>query len=625
MKKLFTTKRFAPFYVAMSMEAFNDNLFKSALVILIAYSFPKEQADILVQLCAGIFILPFFLFSGITGQLCDKYDKSTIIRMVKTFEVIIMITASFGFFSHQIPLLITALFMMGIHSTVFGPAKYSILPQHLNDDELLFGNSLVSLGTFLAILFGTILAGYLVSKDVVANYSMYPISISIITIALIGLSGSLFIPKAPPASPSLKIRWNPLTETIRTIKLANTKKSLLLSILGISWFWFYGFFFLASLPSYCRDALGGDEIVASLLLTLVSVGMGLGSVVVNKFSNDKMELGIIHFAGIGLSLFAIDLFLVGKTAPENLATFLSIKEIVSNPLNYRIFVDLFLIGLSGGAFIVPLYVLLQEKSPKEIASQIIASNNIINALFMVGAALFAIILFKLGLSIITIFLVVGLINLFILSFIFYLIPRDFLKMFVNIIIRLFYRFSVNGSENLPKNGPYIIVANHLSFIDPFVIAAGIPHPPCYVMDMDYYVIPVFKQICDIGKAIPITPKKIDPHALDRAFLLMEKRIEEGEVVALFPEAFITRDGEMIPFKDGFVRLAKEMKVPVVPIAITGLWGSWFTRSNGKALSGFPLRKLWAKIGINIGKPVPYTEASADLLYKMVKELRGENR
>ncbi len=623
MFNLLRQKRFFPFFITMVFGALNDNLFKSALVILIAYNTPKDQADVLVQVAAGLFILPFFIFSGISGQLCDRYEKSNIIRGVKVFEVCIMLAAALGFYLGNNSFLLAMLCLMGVHSTLFGPVKYSILPQHLKSDELLAGNGLTSMGTFIAILLGTIIGGSLVTKEIIGQFSIYPISLAIVLAASLGFCMSLFIPRATPSDPALKICWNPLTETYRGMKHAFVNKHVKLAIFSISWFWFFGFFYMASLPSYCRDILNGNEAVATLLLTMISMGMGLGSILTNRLSGGTTRLGLVIIGGFGLFLFSFDLTTLKSVAGQGMPL-MGLQDFWQGLYGARSALDFFFVGIFGGMYIVPLYTLMQEKAPLQLGSRVVASNNIWNAVFMVSAAIFAIVCFKFGLIITQIFMIVSITNLLITLFLLARIPEHFYHIFFTWLVKIGYRYSVTGYENLPKNGPVLIVSNHVSFIDPFIVCAAMNRPPRYMMDKAYFDIKILQWFFTTSKSIPVTPKKVDPKLMEEALDAVVAGLKQGDLMTIFPEGFLTNDGQMIPFKDGVERVAKKTDVDVwvVPVAIRGMWGSWFSRIKGRALQGLPPNRFRARVELIIGKPIRSELVSTQILYDEVLRLRG---
>ena len=416
--QLLKEQRFRPFFFTQFLGASNDNVFKTAFITLVAFhpaSLSSLDGATLVTLLPGVFILPFFLFSATAGQIADKYEKSQIIRLVKVFEIAIMLFASAGFFMHNICLLASALFMMGMHSTLFGPVKYSYLPQHLKEYELIGGNGMVEMGSFVAILLGQVLGAWLATA---AQHELFT-STAILLIAMLGYWTSRGVPNSPAADSALKINWNPITETIRNIKLIWPQQQIWLAIVAISWFWFYGATLLGQFPNLAKDVLNGDESVFILLLSVFSIGIGLGSLLCEKLSKGRVELGLVVFGAIGLSIFGADLYAastnIHAASSPVLQSYVSFIGTLSISAlgHWRLLTDIALIGLFGGFYIVPLYVLLQTRSKKSHQSRVIATNNIMNALFMVASAGFSILLFKQGLSIPQLFLATAMLNIFV--------------------------------------------------------------------------------------------------------------------------------------------------------------------------------------------------------------------
>jgi MFS family permease len=409
--QLLNEQRFRPFFFTQFLGAFNDNVFKTTLITLVAFhaaSLSNIDGATLATLLPGVFILPFFLFSATAGQIADKYEKSQIIRLVKVFEIAIMLFASAGFFLHNIWLLATALFMMGMHSTLFGPVKYSYLPQHLKEYELIGGNGMVEMGSFVAILLGQVLGAWLATM---AHHELFS-SIAILLIAILGYCTSRGVPNSPAADSALKINWNPITETIRNVKLIWPQQQIWLAIVAISWFWFYGATLLAQFPNLAKDVLHGDESLFILLLSVFSIGIGIGSLLCEKLSKGRVELGLVVFGALGLTLFGADLYASSTNIHAAYSPVLqSYVSFIGKLGHWRLLTDIALIGVFGGFYIVPLYVLVQTRSEKSHQSRVIAANNIMNALFMVASAGFSILLFKQGLSIPQLFLATALLNI----------------------------------------------------------------------------------------------------------------------------------------------------------------------------------------------------------------------
>ncbi len=426
---LMEEERFRPFFFTQFLGAFNDNVFKTSLVTLVAFhaaSLTTIDGATLATILPGLFILPFFLFSATSGQIADKYEKSQVMRMVKVFEIGIMLFASAGFFLRDIWLLIGALFMMGMHSTLFGPVKYAYLPQHLAEHELVGGNGMVEMGSFVAILLGQVLGAWLAAQSDAAGFT----SLTVIGIAVLGYWTSRGVPNTPASDPGLKINWNPITETYLNLKFAWDHQVVWLALIGISWFWFFGATLLAQFPNFAKDVLHGDESVFILLLSTFSIGVGSGSLLCEKLSHKKIELGLVVFGSIGLTLFGADLyFSANDSAPEAGTVLQNYQTFLGRFVHWRLLADIVLIGLFGGLYIVPLYALIQTRAEKSHQSRVIAANNILNALFMVLSAGFSIWVFKQGYEILQLFLATALVNVAVTIYLCFREPKYF-KTFV---------------------------------------------------------------------------------------------------------------------------------------------------------------------------------------------------
>ena len=618
---LLRERRFGPFFATQFCGALNDNVFKNALVILFTYhaaSYGAWSAAELANFAQALFILPFFLFSAQAGQLADKFERSRIIRLVKLAEIGIMLLALVGFLQHSLALLFAALFLMGLHSTVFGPVKYSILPQHLHEHELVGGNAWVESGTFLAILLGTILGGLLVAAG--GGGAAAAVCVAL---ALVGYAASRAVPHSPAPAPELAIDWNPLRETWRNLRFTATNRAVFNSVLGISWFWFYGGLFLAQFPAYARDTLGGGEQVVTLLLAVFSVGIGAGSLACERLSGHKVEIGLVPFGSIGMTVFALDLFFASPAAA--LAAGQSAAQLLAQPGTLRILIDLFLIGMFGGFFIVPLYALIQTRTERSHQSRVIAGNNILNAAFVVVAALVAIGLLKAGLSIAQIFLVTAIVNAAVAIYIFTLVPEFLMRFLVWLLIHSVYRLEKSGLEHIPDEGPAVLVCNHVSFVDALVIMAACRRPIRFVMDHGIFRIPVLKFVFRTGRAIPIASARTDSRLLEQAYDEVARALESGDLVGIFPEGRLTDTGELYPFRRGIERIVARTPVPVVPMALKGLWGSFFSRKAGAAMTRPFQRALFAKIGLAVAAPVPAQQVTAQALQDCVQALRGDQR
>jgi 1-acyl-sn-glycerol-3-phosphate acyltransferase len=613
---LLRERRFAPFFWTQFLGAGNDNVYKNALVIFVAYhatTLTTLDPNTLVNVAAAVFILPFVLLSATSGQLADKFEKSRMIRAIKVFEIGIMLVGCAGFALRSLPLLLTALALMGVHSTLFGPIKYAILPQTLHPEELTGGNGMVEMGTFVAILIGTIVGGVVVAIE--PHGPLLAGGVAIL-VALAGYVVSRAIPPAPAVAPELAINWNPFTETWRNLRFAQQSRVVWLAMLGISWFWFYGATFLTQFPNFTRGIVGGDEHVATFLLAIFSVGIGTGSLLCERLSRRRVEIGLVPFGSIGMTLFAIDLWLASRNLHADALG--GIDVLLREPAHWRVIADLVLIGVFGGFYIVPLYALIQQRSAPAHRSRIIAANNILNALFLVASAGIALGLLMAGLDIPGLFLVTGLMNAVVALFIYALVPEFLMRFLAWILVSTVYRVRSSGLERIPDEGACVLVCNHVSYADAVVIAASVRRPVRFVMDHRIFTTPVLSFIFRTMRAIPIAPAKEDATMKTRAFDEVAAALTAGEVVCIFPEGRLTPDGHLHPFRPGVQAIVARNPVPVIPMALRGLSGSLFARARGRAGA----RGLFAPIELVVGEPVAPAEATPERLYAAVLALRG---
>jgi 1-acyl-sn-glycerol-3-phosphate acyltransferase len=620
---LLRQRRFLPFFLTQFSGAVNDNVFKISFTLLVTYfaaQYTALDSNIAVNLIAAAFILPFVLFSATSGQIADKFDKARIMQLVKVLEVAFMAVGAAGFLLKSFPLLLATTFLMGLHSTLFGPAKFAYLPQHLKAEEIVGGNGLVEMGTFVAILAGTMLAGGLID---LGERGPLAAVIATLCIAVFGLVCSLMIPKSPAADAALKINWNPLSETWRNLKLANQDIVVFRSLLGISWLWFFGAVFLTQFGSFAKDVLGGNVNVVTLLLAVFSVGIAIGSVLCERLSGRMVEIGLVPFGSIGMTVFAIDLYFAARglsAGPVALTT----AEFIAQSKHWRVMVDLFLLAMFAGFYSVPLYALIQTRASESHRSRIIAANNILNALFMVASAgLGAVLLGQLGLSIPQLFLIVGLLNAAVAVYIYMLVPEFLLRFLAWVLVHLIYRIKKSGTQHIPEQGAALLACNHVSFVDAIVLMAASPRPIRFVMDAGIFKVPVLSWIFRTAKAIPIAPAKHDPAAYEKAFDEVSRELRDDQLVCIFPEGRITDTGEMYPFKGGMMKVLERDPVPVIPMALQGLWGSYFSRKDGPAGSKPFRRGVFSRIGLNVGAPVAPGAVSPEGLQALVAQLRGE--
>ncbi len=619
---LLRERRFLPFFITQFLGAFNDNIFRNALVILITFQgvlIAGMDASQLTNVAGALFIFPFFLFSAIAGQLADKYEKSILFQRIKLLEIALMMLAAFAFSVSSYIGLLAVLFLMGCQSTLFGPVKYSYLPQQLANNELVGGNGLVESGTYMAIIFGLVVGIVAVATDA---GSQIVVSTMLIGIAVLGYLASRKIPATRAVDPELKLNWNVFSETWKIIGFARRDKSVFLSILGISWFWFFGSSMTLQVPAYTLDVLNGSKEIATLLLVSFAVGVGSGSLLCERMSGHRVELGLVPFGSIGLSIFAIDLYFAQPVAHTIAVD--SVGAFLDRPGSWRVLFDMAMLGVFGGFYSVPLYAMVQERADRKVMSRVIAANNILNALFMVTAAGLAIALLRSGFTIPQLFLVLALLNALVAIYIYTLLPEFLMRFVVWIIINLFYRIRTTGRENIPVKGPAVVVCNHISFMDALVLGGSIRRPVRFVMYYKIFQNPFLGFLFRNAKAIPIASANEDADLLRDAFERIDSELENGNIVCIFPEGAITRDGNIHDFRGGVEKIIERRPVPVIPVAISGLWGSWFSRKKSGGLRRIPGR-LFARVDVRIGEPVPANQAKAESLQMLVRTLRGDKR
>mgnify|MGYP001552253861 CR=1 FL=1 len=613
-------RRFAPFFWTQALGAFNDSAFRNAMVMLAAFQMglPERQVSLYTNLAPALFILPFFLFSATAGQLPEKFEKTRIIRYVKLFEIAAMLLAAWGFHTHQLALLLAVLFMMGVHSTVFGPIKYAILPQALKPTELVGGNGMVEMGTQLAILIGMIAGNALM---LLAGVGPLLASGATIAVAVAGYLVCRRIPAAPATAPELKFNWNPFSETARVLRITRADRAVWNAVLGISWFWFFGTVLIAQLPNYTRETLGGDGSVNTLVLTLFSVGSGIGALLCERLSGKRVEIGLVPLGAFGLTVFGVDLYLArhGMAAMRGVDWLTSLHGAGS----WRIALDLTLIGVFAGFYVVPLFAFVQARAPREKLSRIIAGNNIVNALLIVLAAGFGLGLGALGLNASQIFLAAALLNIAVAAYIFTLVPEFLMRFITWVLVNTLYRVRADGLQHVPEDGPVLLVCNHVSYMDPLLLMAQLRRPVRFVMYYKIFNIPLMSFVFRTAKAIPIAGYKEDAAVLQQAYDAIDDALAAGEVVCIFPEGGLTGDGRIAPFRTGVEKILARRPVTVVPLALRGLWGSVWSRRDSRLHRARLPRRFRARVELVAGAPLEPIEASAEALEARVNELRGD--
>ncbi|MDK9777182.1 MULTISPECIES: MFS transporter [unclassified Vibrio] len=615
---MFLTKRFFPYFVTQCLGALNDNIYKNVLLLMVTYSQIDSlpmSVDLFVNLAAGLFILPFFLFSAHAGAIADNMDKAKLIRRLKLIELVIMSCAATAIMTQSAILMLVLLFMTGTQSAYFGPVKYALLPQVLKSEELVKGNAWVEMGTFLSILIGTLSAGLLLA---IPN-GTFITSCIVISLSLMGFLSSANIPSLP-SKKSDKVKFEPISGLKRTLKLAQKQRGIWMSILAISWFWFIGATYLTQFPNFAREHLFADSTVVSLLLALFSVGVATGSWLCEKLSFNQVELGILPFGILGLTIFSADLLWAVPAIESFPAHYYDVQSFVAQSSHIRVMIDLFLVGVSGGVFIVPLYAFIQSRSDEGECAQSIAANNIMNALFMVASAAVSILVLSvLDFSIVELFAILAIGNFMVAIYVYRQVP-EFTQRFVSYLLsHCLYRVSVTGRQHIPEQGAALMVANHVSYVDALILMGTSTRPVRFVMDKSISELPVLKYVFRHAGVIPICSPRKCAETYKKAFEQIEQALNNDEVVCIFPEGRLTSNGELGEFRPGVEKILKRTPVPVIPMALKGLWGSFFSHKDGHALTKRPTR-IWSRIEVNIGELLQPMKLDRHLLQKEVQDL-----
>uniref|UniRef100_UPI0040478610 MFS transporter n=1 Tax=Rheinheimera sp. TaxID=1869214 RepID=UPI0040478610 len=617
--KLIISRRFLAFFLTQASGAFNDNVFKNALMLMLAFTAANAlpwDTDLTMNLAAGLFILPFLLFSATAGALADAVCKTRLIQALKLLEIGLMLLAAAAFYFQQYLLLLGVLFLMGSQSAFFGPVKYAILPQLLTDKELLAGNAWVEMGTFVAILLGTITGGLLVG---LVDAPLW-VGAVVVLFSLLGYLASRQIPVVGKVAAAEGFRFSPWQQTKTVISISYANRTLYLSIMAISWFWFLGASYLTQFPNFTKTVLGGDNTVVTALLVAFSVGVGVGSMVCERLSGDRVELGIVPIGSIGLTLFGISLYF---SSPAQLPTeLLSLPQFLASAFGWWVLIDLTLIGVFGGLFIVPLYALLQQRAEPQQRARVIAANNIFNALFMVVSAIAGIVFLTVfNLAIAEYFLILAIMNAVVALYVYSQLPEFVLRFVIYVLSHTMYRVSSRGLAHIPAEGAAVLVANHVSYVDALLIGGAVRRPVRFVMEKAIYDLPVANWLFKAARTIPICSKQKNEQVYEAAFASIKRELEQGNLVCIFPEGRLTKTGEMDSFRPGIERILAETPVPVVPMALQGLWGSFFSH-HGKGAFKFKGR-FWSKVSLIASAPLPVEQAAAAELERQVRLLRGD--
>ena len=632
---LLRQRRFLPYFVVQALGAFNDNVYRQAIIgLLIFLGASTDDRALYAMLAPAIFILPYFLFSAIAGQVAEKLEKHRLIVITTSMEIAIMSLAAVGFVLQSMPLLLVALFGTGLQSTLFGPVKYSVLPSILKPEELTGGNGLVEMGTSISILCGMITGGLIF--QLAGRHGPWAAALAIIALAVLGNLVARRIPRMDAGEPGLRVRWNPLPESLAVLRMAREQLAVRNAILGVSWFWFFGTVLTSQLPTYAQLHLGAAADSATLYvfaLALFSIGTGTGSLLCERLSGRIVEIGLVPVGAFGMSAFLLDLYFARPGAAP--VGGLELAQFLHQPGSLRIVIDLLGIGLFTGIFVVPLFALIQSRTPHARMARVFAALNIQNSFFIVLAAVAGLGLQRLlGWSGPQLFLGLAIANALVALWIFSIVPEFLMRFLSWLLVRTLYRLRLHGIEqHVPDQGAALIVCNHVSYMDALILAATIPRPVRFVMYYRIFNIPVMRWIFRTAKAIPIAGAREDPALMQRAFDAIDAALAQGELVCIFPEGALTRDGTIAPFKSGVEKIlarcnAAGRPLPVVPMALRGMWASMWSRRGQRAESGRLARmrvprRFRAHVEVVADAPLDGRTASAATLEAKVRALRGD--
>lgn len=613
-------------FITQFLGAFNDNLYKAGLVALFTFTVlvSENHEDIYVIAAQGLLSLPFFLFSATAGTLADYFEKSRLITYVKYGELVIAFLIALTFWSKQPLFMLGVLFLLGTQSAFFGPLKFSILPQHLDNTEIVGGNGVVEMGTFVAILLGTIIGTQLVGTEQerdVAYVMPIALTVLIILVAVVGLVFSYFIPKAR-SHLDTKPCWNPIKVTGNLLKIASERRSVMRSILGVAWFWSLGAVYLAQFPNLTEDYLYGTKSVFTLLLSVITISIALGSLTCEKLSRKHVEMGLVPIGAFFISVIGIDLFFALNSIPASEPR--TVLEFLQTTSSYRVLLEMICIGFFMGIYVVPLQTLIQVRTPVDRRARVVAANNVMNAALVVCGALWSLLWIQVfRWDIPSLFLFMSIFNVVVSVYIFLQVPEFTMRFVVWVLSHSLYRVDHTGIDLVPETGGALIVCNHVSYIDALVLAGAVRRPMRFVMAKDVYDTPFLNYLFRACRTIPIAAKSVDPDTYDQAFIDIEQGLEEGDLLCIFPEGRLTPDGEVGEFKSGVMKILETTPVPVIPAALKGLWGSKFTH-HGDGLFKGSLR-LGSKLGVALSAPVEGTNVDVNKLKSEVIRLRGAYR
>ena len=617
---LLGTRRLGPLFTSQFLGAFNDNLFKAGLVALFVFGgvVAQEDTDLFVNVATGLFVLPFFLFSATAGSLADRFEKSQLVRKIKLAEVCIAVLIVVALYWRRSELLLAVLFLLGIQSTFYSPLKWSLLPQHLHETELTGGNAVIEMGTFVAILIGTIVGTQLGAR----NDLIFWLACLVVLVAVAGYLASFRIPRAP-ASTDAAPNWNPITGTADLFRVAAERKTVFQCIVGISWSWLLGSLYLAQMGNLTKLHLSGDEQVLTVLLVVFTMSVATGSLFCEVLSRHRIEIGLVPLGAAGMSIFGLDSYFAIH-AIEPAATAIGAREFLSNPASYRLLADFLMVGIFFGIYVVPMQATIQSRTPQDRRARVIAANNVINSIFIVVGAVFAVLWLTVwDFAIPSLLVALSVINVFVAIYIFRQVPEFVMRFLMWLIGHSVYRVRHVNLDLIPERGPAVIVCNHVSYVDALLLGGAIRRPVRFIMSNHLYSLPILSYVFRANNTIPIAPKEENPVAYESAFEAIKEALENRELLCIFPEGQLTHDGEIGEFRGGIQKIIDATPVPVIPMALRGLWENFFSHQGPGLFKGS--MRLGSLVEIVAGGPVSATEVSLNGLRDTVLNLRGNQR
>jgi acyl-[acyl-carrier-protein]-phospholipid O-acyltransferase/long-chain-fatty-acid--[acyl-carrier-protein] ligase len=592
---LLTSRRFLPLFLSQFFGAFNDNVYKNGVLILISCKFAESlgvSRDLLTNIGAFLFILPFLIFSASAGQVADKYRKDYLVKLIQLMKIIVMMMGAYAIINEKIYLMFIVLFFLGVQSTFFGPLKFSIVPESLNEEELIAGNGLIESGTFLAILLGGILGAVLANLD---GYPFLYLAAASLILSIMGWISSLYIPETKVCDPDLKFSFNIFKETLDIVNIAKKNHIVYLSILGTSWFWLIGATLLTQFPSYTREVIGGNDTIITVFLTTFSLGIGIGCMLCNKLLKGEISPTYVPLGILLITVFLLDLYFTSKGYNPNPHRLMTLLEFLGRGSSWRIIFDLFALSISSGLYIVPLYAIMQYHTKEKFRSRIIGASNVLNSLFIAVSAIVAFALFLLGFNVMGLFLFLAITNGFVALFICKILPDALIRSVLRMLLKTIYRVEVIGKENYYETGRRaLIVANHTSFLDGVLLVAFLPEKVTFAISpiqaRRWWIKPLLNLVStySINPAEPMKTKTLI------------KDIRRGMKVVIFPEGRLTETGSLMKIYEGPGMIADRSDAMILPIRIEGAQYSIFSRLGGKLRT-----RLFPKIVITMLEPVKF--------------------